>query len=260
MSKTYRFNSKKRVQDRQFNKTESSTEGEVYTPNYDGYDWVKGTIDVDWAMKRMAPRINYLLNNLARGGVILDSDIEDFRQKFNIQIIKAAGKYDPDHVGKSGRKSSPLHYLRVVERSITAAICSYAKLKTRTVPLATPQISDDDEEEDSSTAGVIERVASDGCFSMKKLFFRMDYFMFLKSLTPVERCVLLMLLNNCTQDAIAEEVSRFTKKNRDRDHVRKVILIHMQKKARRYDFIPWGPRNKTSHLREVATKGKVDGN
>ena len=53
-----------------------------------------------------------------------------------------------------------------------------------------------------------------------------------------ERICLWMRYDGFTQEEIAEEISARTKKAVDRDHVRKVVVPHLQVKARRCGFFP----------------------
>lgn len=249
MGKTYRFNSKKRVQGRNVKqKAFHGYEYEKQSINYEGYDWLKGTIDPDWAINRMKTRIACVVDNLVASGVILDSERDDYVQKYNLQIVKFAEKYDPDHIGKSGRKSSPLHYLRVIESIVTSALCKYAKSKRTCVEFYNPELDYDDDDEDQSSSSVIERTMSDGCRSARNLWFKMDLATFLEMLSPVERRVLNMRLKEKTQEKIAEAISRMTGKVRDRDHVRKVIMVHIQKKARACGFCPLCEMEKRKNL------------
>ena len=139
MGKTFRYDpeSKKRK-----GKHRSNTAGleEPASSFAEGWDWKKGCIDMDWAISRMATRVNCVVNDLIKDELICEGEREDYIAKYNAQLVKLARKYDPSRVGKNGRTSSPLHYLRIIEAGLTSNIRDYAifrkkPLKPRTFVL-----------------------------------------------------------------------------------------------------------------------------
>ena len=176
-------------------------------------------IDPGWAVERMATRISCVVEQLIREGTLDEGERQEYIAVFNAQIVRFAAKYEPEWTDRDGRRHacSPLHYLRIVESGLVGNIRDYVafrKRQRRPLGIVTTK------EESETCAGTIhggDRRLSDGCRSVRLLELRFD---------------------GCTQEEIAAEISARMKITVDRDHVRKVVVLHLQEKARRCGFFP----------------------
>jgi hypothetical protein len=73
---------------------------------------------------------------------------------------------------------------------------------------------------------------------VKELELRMDIETLKEMLDEEEEIFLEMRLEGYTQDEIAVEIGKKTGVSCDRDHVRKVVMLHVQVKARKCGFYP----------------------
>ncbi len=195
-------------------------------------------IDPEWAMKRMSKRIACVVDELVREGTIREEEREEYVSIVAAHIVRFAREYDPDRVGKSGRKSSPLHYLRVVEMGLTCNIREYVKFRRENVRMMPIAASRKEAEDIGRSVWVGDPALSDGCRSVQALFLKMDTNTLYEMLTAEERRCLDMRLAGYTQEEIAEELGRLLDRPCDRDHVRKVVMLHIRRKARACGFFP----------------------
>lgn len=237
MGKTFRYDpeSKKRK-----GKHRSNTAGleEPASSFAEGWDWKKGCIDMDWAISRMATRVNCVVNDLIKDELICEGEREDYIAKYNAQLVKLARKYDPSRVGKNGRTSSPLHYLRIIEAGLTSNIRDYAIFRKKHFRNHTLVQTYDEAKETPGSVCVEDARMSDGCKNVKELELRMDIKVLEDMLNEEERICLAMRIEGYTQDEVAVEIGKCTGRPCDRDHVRKVVMIHLQFKARKCGFYP----------------------
>ena len=237
MGKTFRYDpeSKKRK-----GKHRSNTAGieEPASSFAEGWDWKKGCIDMDWAISRMATRVNCVVNDLIKDELICEGEREDYIAKYNWMLLKYSEKYDPNRVGKDGRTASPLHYLRIVESGITSNIRDYALYRKKHFRGRALVQTPDEAKETPGSICVEDVKLSDGCKSVKELELRMDIQTLKEMLDEEEEIFLEMRLEGYTQDEIAVEIGKKTGVSCDRDHVRKVVMLHVQVKARKCGFYP----------------------
>ena len=197
-------------------------------------------IDPGWAVERMSTRISCVVEQLIREGTLDEGERQEYIAVFNAQIVRFAAKYEPEWTDRDGRRHacSPLHYLRIVESGLVGNIRDYVAFRKRQRrPLAIVTTK----EESESCSGTIhdgDRRLSDGCRSVRLLELRMDVETLESMLDVEERICLWMRFDGCTQEEIAAEISARMKITVDRDHVRKVVVLHLQEKARRCGFFP----------------------
>ena len=197
-------------------------------------------IDPDWAVERMATRISCVVDQLIREGTLEEGERQEYIAVFNAQIVRFAAKYEPEWTDREGRRHacSPLHYLRVVEGGLVGNIRDYAAFRRRFMrPLSIVKAK---EEAEGSAVAIHDddKRLGDRCRSVRSLELRLDVETLEGMLDEEERICLWMRYDGFTQEEIAEEISARTKKAVDRDHVRKVVVPHLQVKARRCGFFP----------------------
>ena len=237
MSKTYRFDldSKAHKDKRKHRKSSKKDRANTFP---EGWDYVNGCIDPLWAINRMEKRINFVVSGLIEEGLILESEREDYISRYNEQLIRLSGNYDPSFVGPNGKPASPLHYLRIIEGGLTGNIREYAlyrKKYARVLSIASTQ------EEAETVPGMIspnKRPFSDECRTVKQLELRMDVDTLFAMLDVPEGICLSMRIEGFSQEDVALEISRRTGKPCDRDDIRKSILLRLQAKARKCGFYP----------------------
>lgn len=237
MGKTYRFDphSGKRS-------NKHSHRGENFATleleSLEGLDWKGGGIDAEWAIEKMATRVSCVVDALVKEGLICEGEREDYKAKYNEQLIKFAGKYDPTRKGKTGKSASPLHYLRIVEAGLTSNIRDYARFRRDHIRVR-PLVQTVEEAKEVPLAICVSDVKlADGCKSVKMLELRMDVRTLCDMLTGEEKICLALRIEGCTQEEVARAISERTGNVCDRDHVRKVVIPHIQRKARKCGFYP----------------------
>ena len=204
----------------------------------EGWDWKNNCIDKEWVVERMATRVRCAVDDLIRDELICEGEREDYIAKYNWMLLKYSEKYDPNRVGKDGRTASPLHYLRIVESGITSNIRDYALYRKKYFHGRALVQTPDEAKETPGSICVEDVKLSDGCKSVKELELRMDIQTLKEMLDEEEEIFLEMRLEGYTQDEIAVEIGKKTGVSCDRDHVRKVVMVHVQVKARKCGFFP----------------------
>ena len=197
-------------------------------------------IDPDWAVERMATRISCVVDQLIREGTLEEGERQEYIAVFNAQIVRFAAKYEPEWTDREGRRHacSPLHYLRIVEGGLVGNIRDYAAFRRRSMrPLCIVKTK---EESEGSASAIHEgdRRLGDRCRTVRSLELRLDVETLEAMLDDEERICLWMRYDGFTQEEVAEEISARMKKSVDRDHVRKVVVPHLQVKARKCGFLP----------------------
>lgn len=181
-------------------------------------------LDAAWAAEAMKERISWLGKRLAAEGAVAEEWREDAECAMRLAVLRAAGRYDPDAARAAGKAAaSPLHWLHVAADREARHIMLrgwYRKRRARFTPLELDADgcvkAEGARGGGAGTRGENARAASDGCRSMKALFFRLDRATLRAMLARGERRLLDLRLGGATFDeaAAALGVTRATLRRR----------------------------------------------
>ena len=175
-------------------------------------------ITLEWALKRMSRRMNSAVESLVSSGLIDAGEREDYLSILKCHLAKVVPQYSAERTGKDGRTSSAVHFLwRSIDTCMTTAR-RYLMRKCRRRDLLVRFASDDGEEAQP----------------VRDVDLRMDLETLYAMLRPDERLCLAMRLEGYTDMEIAERLADGS----DRFHVQKVLMKHIQEKARECGFFP----------------------
>lgn len=192
----------------------------------------------DQAVRRMRRRVRHVVEALICEDAIARSEREDYASIINAHICRVLPFYDPDRAADDGGKASLVHYLYVAVDYAASNIRKMSRrLKRRRVacPIASP---DDEGRVDPGCVSTEDVRLSDGCRSVRDLWFRMDAQALFAMLLGEERLCVRMRLDGCSNTEVAEEISRRFGTDVDRQHVERTLLRHIQEKARKCGFLP----------------------
>ena len=192
----------------------------------------------EWAMDVMAPYVAKELNGLAERNIIAPHEVEDYTQILNIHICRMLPLYDEEHVGENGKTANVERYLTVAVNSAVTDIVRLATSKKSCLPMVPMPELRDDEDHEGETKCSDNHWVSDGCRSIRDLWFRMDLAVLSEMLTPEERLATNLRIQGYTFPEVAEEVSRILGVEVDRFHIMNVTMERVKKAARKCGFIP----------------------
>ena len=210
----------------------------LYCKGYSPVDYNRRTkqpeaITEEWAIKRMKKHIKFVIDQMVHDKVIVEQERAECESKIQYYLLKAVPKYDPNHRSKHNAKTtSAIHYFTIVVDGIAANIREYWNFRRQyvhEVPITA------EEPEVAEAKGMVSdegEVMSDRYRSVKDLWFKMDLETLLNMLTPDEAVCLRMRILGYTDVEIGEHLGK------DRHHVQKVLVKHIQAKARLCGFIP----------------------
>ena len=192
----------------------------------------------EWAIEIMAPYVAKELNGLAARKIIAPHEVEDYTQILNVHICRMLPLYDEDRAGENGKKATVKRYLTVAVNSAVADIVRLTMSKKSCLPMVPmPELKDDGDREGEGKCSDNHWV-SDGCRSVRDLWFRMDLAVLSSMLTPEERIATNLRVRGYTYPEVAKEVSRILGINVDRFHVMNVTMERVKKAARKCGFVP----------------------
>lgn len=191
-------------------------------------------ITLEWALKRMSRRMNSAVESLVSSGLIDAGEREDYLSILKCHLAKVVPQYSAERTGKDGRTSSAVHFLwRSIDTCMTTAR-RYLMRKCRRRDLLVRFASDDGEEAQPGVELVPSDICDGRCRSVRDVDLRMDLETLYAMLRPDERLCLAMRLEGYTDMEIAERLADGS----DRFHVQKVLMKHVQEKARECGFFP----------------------
>lgn len=190
------------------------------------------------AVRRMKRRVRHVVEMLVCEDAIARSEREDYASIINAHICRVLPFYDPDREAEDGGKSSLVHYLHVAVDYAASNIRKMSRrLKRRGIacPIASP---DDEGRVAPGSVSTEDACLSDGCRSVRDLWFRMDAGTLFEMMVREERLCVKMRLDGYSNTEVAEEISRRFGTAVDRLHVERTLLKHIQDKARKCGFFP----------------------
>ncbi len=187
-------------------------------------------ITPEWALERMEPAVDYAVNMLVDTGSIRPDEMDDCAQEIRLRIVKAAGKYDKERLGATGRKASAVHYFRVVIdstiKNIVRASVTYAN------DVKKVQI-DETDEGGIKPQGEYVRL-SDEAKSIRELEWNMDMETLRELMTPRQRAAFNLMGDGHTAEFAMDEVGVFG------GSFYRNIIHPMRKILRKCGYAPFG--------------------
>ncbi len=193
----------------------------------------------EWAMELLKPHVVASLKSLADRNIIASYEIEDYTQILNVHICRMLPLYDEEHVGESGKSASVEWYLKVAVNSAVTDIVRLAMSRKSHLPMVPMPELHDDEDRESERKCSDNHWVSDGCRSVRDLWFRMDVAVLSEMLTPEERITTNLRVQGYTYPEIAEAVTRILGVTVDRFHIMNVTMERVRKAARKCGFVPY---------------------
>lgn len=189
----------------------------------------------EWALKRMAEHVNYVLEVLISAGEVEVSDKADYAAMINRAIIKAVPAYDPDRRDEDGRTTSAVHFFTVVVDNAAFRVRRFNERMRnglRTVPIA-------DGQGEGGPWGAISQYSdllSDRGRTIRDIELRMDVRTLFGMLTEIERYVLSMRLSGHSYNEIGDSLGC------TRQYILKDFVPRIQLVARDCGFFPASER------------------
>lgn len=191
-------------------------------------------ITLEWALKRMSRRMNSAVESLVSSGLIDAGEREDYFSILKCHLAKVVPLYSAERTGKDGRTSSAVHFLwRSIDTCMTTAR-RYLTRKCRRRDMLVRIASGDEEETQPGVELAPSDICDRRCRSVRDVDLRLDLETLFSMLRPDERLCLSMRLEGYTDMEIAERLGDGS----DRFHVQKVLMKHVQEKARECGFFP----------------------
>lgn len=192
----------------------------------------------EWAMEVVAPTIAKELRGLAERKIIALHEVEDYTQILNVHVCRVLPLYDSGHVGGNGKPASVERYLNVAVCSAVTDIVRTAMTRKSCLPTAQMPDPVGGEERECDRKCSDNHYVSDGCRSIRDLWFRMDLETLCMMLTREERITTSLRVQGYTYPEIAEEVSEALGVSVDRFHIMNVTMERIRKAARKCGFVP----------------------
>ena len=170
------------------------------------------------------------LRRLVENGVMLPQDSEHWSEYIADKVCALLPKFDPNHIGKNGKRISASTYFIGAALKYTLHVCRYLGQKKRQAVIVS--ISDKSPEDAKLDGDVSVECLSDECRSVRELEFKMDVETMRMMLGQEERVVLEMLMEEYTHEEIAAKLGC------RRLRVTRTLVPHIQNVARACGFIP----------------------
>lgn len=175
-------------------------------PDYGRHSPQPEVITGDWAVRRLAKRVECWTEDMMAKGVFGSDIMDDVLAGFDRTIRHAVSYYDPDRRGCNGRPVAATTFLRAAFEYAAMNVVRYLNRKCRSavrVPIV------DTDVEQANKDGFVSSEApvfSDGCRTMEALWLRMDLDALMRMLPARERTCLRMLCEGHTLEEVASEL------------------------------------------------------
>ncbi len=159
-------------------------------------------ITPEWALERMEPAVDYAVRTLVDSGIIEADEMEDCAQEIRVRVARAAGMYDKERLGLTGRRASAVHYLTVVIESTRKNIIRAAVRYARSAKMVS---LDENGEGDVGTPGE-SACLSDISRSFRELEWNMDMATLRELMSPRECAAFDMMIEGHAATSIMDEI------------------------------------------------------
>ena len=187
-------------------------------------------ISAEWAMERIADRVEYVVDELSEQGWIAAADSEYYAALIRDEVAEGVGTYDPSLLDGTGRRCAPSHYcLQMVDRIAANIRRNIGRFRKTFTELP---ISELPPEQAEKYGFISSDSLSDNSRSVRDVEFRMDVNTLIGLLRPLEAETLARRLEGYTEEEIARKngLSRFQVMR---------LLKRIRGVARKCGFVPF---------------------